>query len=123
MGAAFYAPIPPPPPPPHTHALAASARARSFNYQRTERDERKDVYPTIWEAGVRVLVYNGEADACVPWIDNSMWTSSLNFSTSKPWTSWESEGQVGGYVVQYTPPTGGHFDFATVKGAGHMVPR
>lgn len=98
-------------------------RARSFNYQRTERDERVDVYPTIWKANVRVLVYNGEADACVPFLDNEMWTRSLNFSVAKPWTSWESVGQVGGYVVQYTSPAGGHFDFATVKGAGHMVPR
>jgi hypothetical protein len=44
----------------------------SFNYQRTERDERFDVYPDIWKANVRVLIYNGEADACVPWIDNEM---------------------------------------------------
>ena len=37
----------------------------SFNYIRTELDERVDVYPTIWGAKVRVLIYNGEADACV----------------------------------------------------------
>ncbi len=64
-----------------------------------------------------------EADACVPWNDNEAWTRSLNFSVAKPWTSWESVGQVAGYVVQYTSPAGGHFDFATVKGAGHMVPQ
>jgi hypothetical protein len=29
----------------------------SFAYTRTEDDERVDVYPTIWGAGVRVLVY------------------------------------------------------------------
>ena len=34
----------------------------SFDYTRTEMDERLDVYPDIWKAGVRVLIYNGEAD-------------------------------------------------------------
>ena len=95
----------------------------SFNYIRTELDERVDVYPTIWGAKVRVLIYNGEADACVPWIDNEMWTRSLNFSVAAPWTAWESEGQVAGYLTQYTSPSGSSFDFATVKGAGHMVPQ
>jgi hypothetical protein len=42
----------------------------SFNYVRTEADERIDVYPTIVAGGVRVMIYNGEADACVPYIDN-----------------------------------------------------
>ncbi len=95
----------------------------SFNYHRTEKDERVDVYPTIWGAKVRVLIYNGEADACVPWLDNEMWTRSLNFSVASSWASWASEGQVAGYVVDYTAPSGSPFSFATVKGAGHMVPQ
>ena len=35
----------------------------SFAYSRTEKDERFDVYPTIYNAKVRVLIYNGEAGA------------------------------------------------------------
>ena len=90
----------------------------SFNYHRTELDERMDVYPTIYGAGVRVLIYNGEADACVPWLDNANWVSSMNFSVSKPWTSWESLDQNAGYITAYTTPSGSDFGFATVKGAG-----
>ncbi len=90
----------------------------SFDYHRTEADERLDVYPTIYNAGVRVLIYNGEADACVPWIDNSNWVSSMNFTVAKPWTSWESLGQNAGYITAYTTPSGSDFGFATVKGAG-----
>lgn len=93
----------------------------SFDYTRTEKDERVDVYPDIWKAGVRVLIYNGEADACVPYLDNEAWVRSLNFTVAKPWTSWESLEQNAGYVTQYTSPSGSDFDFATVKGAGHMV--
>ena len=37
----------------------------SFDYTRTEMDERLDVYPDIWKAGVRVLIYNGEADGAL----------------------------------------------------------
>lgn len=88
----------------------------SFNYQRTEADERVDIYPTIVNAGVRVLIYNGEADACVPFIDNEWWTRSMNYTVAKPWTAWLVNEQVAGYVVQYD----NNFAFATVKGAGHM---
>ena len=43
----------------------------SFSYSRTEQDERVDVYPVLVEqAKINVLVFNGEADACVPWVDN-----------------------------------------------------
>jgi hypothetical protein len=35
----------------------------SFNYIRTELDERIDVYPVVLAGGVKVLVYNGDADA------------------------------------------------------------
>lgn len=93
----------------------------SFNYERTESDERLDVYPTVYNAGVRVLIFNGEADACVPWIDNNNWVASMNFTVAQSWTSWESLSQNAGYVTQYTSPSGSHFDFATVKGAGHSA--
>ena len=93
----------------------------SFDYTRTEQDERLDVYPTVYNAGVRVLIFNGEADACVPWIDNNNWVASMNFTVAQSWTSWESLSQNAGYVTQYTSPSGSHFDFATVKGAGHSA--
>ena len=93
----------------------------SFDYTRTEQDERLDVYPTVYTAGVRVLIFNGEADACVPWIDNNNWVASMNFTVAQSWTSWESLSQNAGYVTQYTTPSGSHFDFATVKGAGHSA--
>ena len=92
----------------------------SFAYSRTEADERVDVYPVLVEqAKINVLIFNGEADACVPWNDNEAWTRSMNYSVATPWTSWSSENQVAGYFVGYNSTAGGtNFAFATVKGAG-----
>jgi pimeloyl-ACP methyl ester carboxylesterase len=90
----------------------------SFDYTRTELDERIDVYPVVVNAGVRVMILNGEADACVPFIDNELWTRSMNYSVVKPWQPWLTNSQVSGYVIEYA----NSFTFATIKGAGHMVP-
>jgi carboxypeptidase C (cathepsin A) len=90
----------------------------SFDYTRTEKDERVDVYPTlINDAKIRVLIYNGEADACVPWLDNEYLARSMGYAVEAGWRAWESNSQVAGYVVKYAS----NLTFATVKGAGHMV--
>ena len=108
---------------PSLHWAVCGSNA-SFAYTRTEADERLDVYPVLIEqAKVQVLIYNGEADACVPWVDNAMWTESMGYSVASPWTAWQSQGQVAGYVVKYNTSGGLNFQFSTVKGAGHMVPQ
>eukprot|EP00043_Microstomoeca_roanoka_P001212 m.31543 g.31543 ORF g.31543 m.31543 type:complete len:460 (+) comp10694_c0_seq1:946-2325(+) len=68
---------------------------------------------------IRVLIFNGDVDACVPFTHNEWWTSNLNMTVTSPWRAWAVENQVAGYVVEY----GNHFQFATVKGSGHMVPQ
>jgi serine carboxypeptidase-like clade 1 len=68
----------------------------------------------------RVLIFNGDHDACVPINDNELWTSSLGFTPEQTWRPWlVDEVQVAGYVVKYNA----NFSFASVKGAGHMVPQ
>jgi len=67
---------------------------------------------------IRVLIYNGDVDACVPYNGNEWWTSSLNFTTTSAWAQWEVDGQVAGYLTNYVD----NFQFITIKGAGHMVP-
>jgi carboxypeptidase C (cathepsin A) len=67
----------------------------------------------------RVLVYNGDHDACVPIIDNEAWTESLGLSVEQPWHPWLVNQQVAGYVTKYNS----NFAFASIKGAGHMVPQ
>jgi len=39
-------------------------------------------------AGLAILIYNGEADACVPLTDNQWWTASMNYTLKPRWTAW-----------------------------------
>lgn len=77
-----------------------------------------DVYPTLLKA-YRGLIYNGDFDACVPYLGMEGWTRSLGFKVKSDWQPWTFNGQVAGYVTVYDY---NDFTTATVKGAGHMVP-
>jgi serine carboxypeptidase-like clade I len=96
----------------------------SFNYNGDIADERTVIYPTLTQAaGYKVLVFNGEADMCVPYTDNEWWTRSMNYSVVAPWHSWSVPGDTGPYVGGYAINYAHNFTFATVRGAGHMVPQ
>ena len=72
----------------------------------------------------RLSLGSGDTDACVPTWGTVDWIDSLNLTVTKPWTPWETEhldgttSQRAGYVTEYAH----NFTFATVQGAGHMVP-
>ena len=91
-------------------------------YTTTEANEPRDVYPTLLKALDRILIYSGQADGCVPFVDSEAWTSGMGVPVAKggEWRPWyTSESQVGGYVTYYE----GDFTFLTVTAAGHMVPQ
>ena len=73
---------------------------------------------------LRVLIYSGDVDGIVPTSGSRAWVESLGLAQTASWHPWYSTGgdhfgtQVGGYAVEYE----GGFSFATVRGAGHMVP-
>ena len=67
-----------------------------------------------------MLIYNGDADGCVPYPDNEEWTAGMGYPTLHHWHPWSVDGQVAGYSTVYTE---NNFSFVTVKGAGHMVPQ
>jgi len=94
----------------------------SIKYSKTATNLPATIYPELISL-YRVLVYNGDVDACVPWEDNAGWTSGLNYTEQSAWHPWLLENQVGGYATVYTVPNAPHtFTFVTVKGSGHMVP-
>jgi len=65
------------------------------------------------------LVYSGDVDAQLPHVATERWTAGLGFDEVEPWRPWTVSGDyVGGYVTRYEH----NFTYATVKGAGHMVP-
>mgnify|MGYP000471438164 CR=1 FL=1 len=83
------------------------------------------LYPELVKQ-VRVLIYNGDADTCVPYIGNEEWTTSLaeagvltETSEWHPWYQSNSTSSPTGYATTY----GHNFQFATVRLAGHQVPK
>ncbi len=42
-------------------------------------------YPLLLAASLRVLVYNGDWDACVPYTDGDAWTSGMGFPVKRQW--------------------------------------
>ena len=73
-----------------------------------------------------MLIYSGDTDACVPTYGTEEWVRELGFKVRKDWRAWESPlvyggaSQRAGYVIDYDTST--NFKFATVQGAGHLVP-
>jgi len=67
---------------------------------------------------VPFLVYSGDVDAQIPHTSTEAWTSALGFEELEPYQKWTLDHYVQGYVTRYAH----NFTFATVKGAGHMVP-
>ncbi|KAF9220866.1 serine carboxypeptidase [Gyrodon lividus] len=88
-------------------------------------DEYHQTYTHIsglLERGVRALIYVGTYDWICNWVGNERWTLRM------PWTGQEAfvsqplrEWEVDGHVAGKTRSAGG-LTFATIDGAGHMVP-
>mmetsp|Transcript_14891 Transcript_14891/g.26612 ORF Transcript_14891/g.26612 Transcript_14891/m.26612 type:complete len:525 (+) Transcript_14891:141-1715(+) len=74
-----------------------------------------------------ILQYSGDADPCVPYLGTQKWIKQLGLQTRKAWAPWSSpEGgnQPAGYLhVMESHNKRRMFTFATVRDAGHMVPR
>ena len=87
----------------------------NIDYTMTEENEPKDIYPDLIK-NYRVLIFNGDADSCVPFTDNEEWTSNMNYQVKSKWRPWYVNEQVAGYVTEYEQG----FTFLTVKGAGHV---
>lgn len=74
---------------------------------------------------LRILVYSGDIDSCVPFAGTEAAVDGLNLTTAIPYSTWLVNDTMG------TPQIAGFFKtysqcrslaYATVKGAGHMVP-
>ncbi|ETV75872.1 hypothetical protein H257_09842 [Aphanomyces astaci] len=97
---------------------ACSSATVSHHYTRSE--SALDKYPTILQAGLKGLIYSGDADSSVNFIGTQRWLTDegLNLTVVEKWQAWFGpDKQLAGYTVRYTNLT-----FKTVKGAGHMVP-
>jgi hypothetical protein len=93
---------------------------------------------TLWpflSRHLRVLIYNGDADSCVPYAGNVQWISELekngDLTEKAGWRPWftaskggNARGAPAGYVTTYNVPSQPALDFSflTIRLAGHMVP-
>jgi len=83
-----------------------------------------DLWPTLIKH-FRVVIYNGDVDACVPYNGNEDWTAGLGLAEVESWRPWLVDEVPAGYVTTYAVPgqlSGANFTFLTIKDAGHMVP-
>lgn len=80
------------------------------------------IYAKLWRS-MRVLVYSGDVDSCVPYLGTEACMDALGLPVVEPWRAWIVDGQVAGYVKVLGGRAGGpSLTYATVKEAGHMVP-
>ena len=107
-------------------ALHVKANGGGMRYHQTCGDLRP-LYAKLIPR-YKFLIYSGNVDACVPTWGSEQWTRDLGYSIDKDWHPWTSDSAspgsssnvLAGYSITYA--TNG-FTFATVRGAGHEVPR
>ncbi|KAL6650046.1 hypothetical protein ACP70R_014270 [Stipagrostis hirtigluma subsp. patula] len=84
------------------------------------KDSPETMLPSIKKlisSGTRIWLYSGDLDAVCSVTSTQYVLDILGLPTETSWRPWRIENEVAGYVVGYRGLV-----FATVRGAGHMVP-
>merc|ERR1712178_481450 len=87
------------------------------------------LYPELAKK-IRILIYNGDADLCVPYSGNEEWISDLGdkgvLEQASPWRPWftdEVKSTPAGAKTTYNVVGSSQvLTFQTIRLAGHMVP-
>jgi len=87
-----------------------------FNYKRLAKATLW-AYPTIKEAGYRILKYSGDTDGAVPTLGTEAWIEKLGWPVKVRHQPFEMNGKIAGY---YTEREG--LEFVIFHGVGHLVP-
>ncbi|MCO5573360.1 hypothetical protein L7F22_027129 [Adiantum nelumboides] len=75
------------------------------------------LYQELLKEDLRIWIYSGDADGVVSTLGTRKWIKKLNLPVEIPWYAWSYKNQVGGWTQKYKGLT-----FASVRGAGHLVP-
>ncbi|OEL26126.1 Serine carboxypeptidase 24 [Dichanthelium oligosanthes] len=84
------------------------------------KDSPETMLPSIKKlisSGIRIWLYSGDMDAVCSFISTQYVLDILGLPIETSWRPWRIDNEVAGYVVGYKGLV-----FATVRGAGHMVP-
>merc|ERR1711959_52267 len=111
-------------------ALHVKNLKSNFKYTWGPTEYSGDLRPLYKELAkkYRLLIYSGDVDGCVPFVGTEEWTRELGFNVKTPWQPWSAAHmaqkslQRAGYFIEYDTGNNHPFIFATVQGAGHMVP-
>lgn len=96
-----------------------STCGNQISYRSTRKNLPRDTYPFLIK-NIKVTIYNGDWDACVPYTDNEAWTEGMGYPVKSAWHPWTyNNGQVGGYATEYTA---NNFSFVTIRGGRHEIP-
>jgi carboxypeptidase C (cathepsin A) len=97
----------------------------NLNYTSNYHSIAEQVWPTIFQldSSLQVMIYSGDADACVPFFGTRQWTATLGGVVLDEWRPWyyadpAAGMQLAGYTIAYQ-----QLVFTTLKGIGHMAPR
>jgi hypothetical protein len=113
--------------------LPAESMTSAFDYDLSG-PASVTLYPDLLKSGLRILIYNGDADACVPYIGNELWTTGMeargHVTEVDSWHTWfmdESDAVAAGASTSYAvvdgdDDTGASFQFVTIRLSGHEVP-
>ncbi|CAH8865483.1 unnamed protein product [Trichobilharzia szidati] len=97
----------------------------NVNYIRTYKD-LSEQYMKLLQSGISTLIYNGDIDMACNYFGDEMFVDNLKLKPTlsrRFWLYTESDGtkQVGGFYKMFEGH-GSILMYATVRGAGHMVP-
>ncbi|KAK6136788.1 hypothetical protein DH2020_029458 [Rehmannia glutinosa] len=78
------------------------------------------IYRRLMASGLRILLYSGDVDSIIPVTSTRYSIAAMGLKVKKPWVPWYAgdSNEVAGYRVIYDG-----LSFATVRGAGHLVPQ
>jgi carboxypeptidase C (cathepsin A) len=87
------------------------------------------LYPELAKK-LRILIYNGDADMCVPYVGNEEWITDLEdqgvLKQSSPWRPWFTDDvrstPAGAKTTYEVVGSTQVLTFQTIRLAGHMVP-
>jgi len=96
----------------------------SLRYNRSIPSLLQDVYPRLI-ANMNVLIFSGDADACVPWNGSYNWTRHVaadqRIDESQAWRPWYVTADGRQWTAGFVTRWGANFTYVTIKHAGHMV--
>jgi len=109
---------------PNNSAFINLDNGHGFDYT-SDQEFVGPIYEKALKAGLKILVYEGDVDACglqtsnvedvfVPLFDSIM-------NKTQRWRPWTTDGykQMGGYVIEWATRKA---QFVSVRGSGHLVP-